>query len=121
MSESADNCRKSMQITQRIYPNTIVSSTSSGINHINARSWGNLVLSILKHRPTKYRGNDPATRKKFNRQKQNNDIVNHTVDEIFLQENNKVSDESETHENIESKLDDNDIYQIDNMRLNNKK
>ena len=43
------------------------------------------------------------------------------MDEIFLQENNKVSDESETHENIESKLDDNDIYQIDNMRLNNKK
>ena len=76
------------------------------IHQINVRSWSTLVLSILKAgllrtgRPTKDRRHDPATRNKFNIQKDNNDIVNHAVDEILLQENNKVSAESEIYENI---------------------
>ena len=56
------------------------------------------------------------TRIKFNRQKENNCIVNYAVDEMLLQENNKVSTE-----NIESELDGNDLYHIYNMSLDNKK
>ena len=38
-----------------------------------------------------------------------------------MQENNKVSDDKEAHENIESGFDKNDLYQIDNMSLDDKK
>ena len=37
-----------------------------------------------KSRPTKDHGNDPVNRKKFNRQQENNSIVNSSVDEILL-------------------------------------
>ena len=43
------------------------------------------------------------------------------MDEIFRQENNKVSAESEAHKNIESDIDENDLYQIDNMSLDDKR
>ena len=43
------------------------------------------------------------------------------MDGILLQENNKVSAEEEAHKNIESELDENYLYQIDNMSLNDKK
>ena len=36
------------------------------------------------------------------------------MDEILLQDSNKVSAKSVGHENIESKINDNDIYHIDN-------
>ena len=53
----------------------------------------------------------------FNRQKENNAIVNNVVDEIILQENNKVSAEAEAHEKNEYYIDDNDLYHVDNMSL----
>ena len=65
-----------------------------------------------KIRITKDHGHYPTTRKEFNIQKENNDIVNHAADEILLQENNKLSAESESNENIESDIDENDINQI---------
>ena len=37
------------------------------------------------------------------------------MDELILQGNNKVSAEYEAHENIESEIDWDNIYQIDNM------
>ena len=43
------------------------------------------------------------------------------MDEIILKENNKVSAEEEAHENTESDFDENDLYQIDNMSLDEKK
>ena len=60
------------------------------------------------------------TRKEFNIQQDNNDIVNHAEDKILLQENNKVSAEEEAHENIESELDEDDLYHIDKMSLDEK-
>ena len=60
------------------------------------------------------------TRKEFNIQQDNNDIVNHAEDKILLQENNKVSAEEEAHENIESELDEDDLYNIDKMSLDEK-
>ena len=43
------------------------------------------------------------------------------MDEILLQKNNKVSAEDESHENIESYLDENDLYHIYNISLDDKK
>ena len=57
----------------------------------------------------------------FNGQKDNNDIFNYAVDEIVLQENNKVSVEQEAHESIESGIDEKDLCHIDNMSLDDKK
>ena len=74
-----------------------------------------------KSRPTKDSGHDTATRKKFNRQKENSDIVNNALDEILLQENNKVSNEYEAHKNIESDIYENDLYHIENRSLDNKR
>ena len=45
----------------------------------------------------KDRGHDSANINKFNRHKYNNAIIKQAVDEILLQENNKVSAEEETH------------------------
>ena len=79
-------------------------------------------------------------------QQENNDIFNSAVDEIILQENNKVRAGTEAQEIIdtqslpssrvngslvragteaqeiiESEYDENDLFQIDNMSLKNKK
>ena len=43
------------------------------------------------------------------------------MDEILLQENNKVSAESEAHGKIEFEIDENYLYQIYNMSLEVKK
>ena len=43
------------------------------------------------------------------------------MDQILPQENNKVSSEYERNKNIESDIDENDIYQIDNISLDDKK
>ena len=77
--------------------------------------------NYYKSRPSNNHGQEPATRKKFNRHKENNDIVNHEVDDIILQKNNKASSEYEAHENIDDEVDENDLYQIDNMSLDDKK
>ena len=49
-----------------------------------------------------------------------NDIVNSTVDEILTQENNKVSTVKETYENVEYDFDENKLYRIDNMSLDDR-
>ena len=43
------------------------------------------------------------------------------MDEIILQEDNKVSAEEEAHENIEHDFYENYMYHIDNMSLDYKK
>ena len=43
------------------------------------------------------------------------------MDEIFPQENIKFSAEEEAHENIESEIYENDLYQIDSMSIDKKK
>ena len=50
------------------------------------------------------------TRRKFNRQQENNYIVNHAVDKILIQGDNKVINEAEAQENIESEHDENGLY-----------
>ena len=74
-----------------------------------------------KRTPSKDCGHDPETRNKFNREQENYAIYNHAVGKIFLQKINKVSAEAEGRENNESYIDENDIYQIDNISLDEKK
>ena len=58
------------------------------------------VSKYVKIRPTKYRVHNTVTRNKFNRQKDNNYIVNSAVDEILMHENEKLSAVKEAHENF---------------------
>ena len=59
--------------------------------------------------------------KKFNKKKENNTIVHQAVDEIILHENNKLSAEYESHENIHSEMDEDDLYEIYSMSLDKNK
>ena len=82
---------------------------------------GDLGSKYSIKRPTKYLRNDLTTRDKFNIHQESNSIFNHSVGEILLKKNNKVSSESEAHENIESDIDENYLYCIDNTGLDENK
>ena len=82
---------------------------------------GDFGFKYSNSRTTNNRGHDTTTRKKFNIHQNKNSIVKHTVDEILLNKNNKVSAEDKAHDNIEYNLDENDLYQIYSMSLNEKK
>ena len=82
---------------------------------------GDFGSKYSKIRHTNNRGQNPENRNKYTRQQYNNAIVNSAVDEIILQENNKLSDGTEAQDIIESEFDDNDLYWIDNMSLEEKK
>ena len=49
------------------------------------------VSKYSKSRPTKDRGQEPVDENKFNRNQENNAIVQNSVDDILLQENMKLS------------------------------
>ena len=59
--------------------------------------------------------------RKINRHQENNDVVQHVVNYIIFQQNKKLSVEDESHENINSKVDENYLYEIDDMSLDEKK
>ena len=59
--------------------------------------------------------------RKFNRQQYNNAIVLNELDQIILQYSIKLSVEEKAHENINSEFNKNDLYDIDNMALDENK
>ena len=59
-----------------------------------------------------YCRHDTETWIKFNRQQENNGIVNSAVEEILLHENQKVSSENGVYENTEYDYEDSKLYQI---------
>ena len=61
---------------------------------------------------TKDHGNHPIPRKHFNRQLENNDILKNLVDEILLNETQKVSTAREAPNNLDHDCDKNNIYQV---------
>ena len=87
---------------------------------MDVRSWDTLVLSILKIIPNKDLRQEPATKNKFSKQKENNDIVQHSVDESILQENKKLSVKYETRENIDSEVYEDELHGLDKMSLDDK-
>ena len=58
---------------------------------------------------------------RFNKNQENNATVQHAFDKIILQDNEKLSAEDEAYENINSEIDENYLYKIDNMSLYEKK
>ena len=70
---------------------------------------------------TKYCGKDPAKMKKFNRNQEKNYIVHNAVDEIILQKNNTLSVEDKTHDNIDHEIDEDYLYEIENIILDENK
>ena len=67
--------------------------------------------------PNKDCVHEPATKKKFSKHQENNAVVQLVVDEIIFQEKNKLSSEDEAKENIDSEIDEDDLYEIDNISL----
>ena len=59
--------------------------------------------------------------KKFNINQENNAMVQHAVDEIILRDNNKLSAEYEAHENINDEINEDNLYEIDNMSIEENK
>ena len=48
-------------------------------------------------------------------------MVQHTVDEIILQEKQKLSVKDETHDNIDDKVDEDELYNLDKTILDENK
>ena len=61
--------------------------------------------------------NHPVPRKTFNRHQENNAIINNVVDEILLNETEKVSAASKAPECLDSDYDENNIYRVEKMSL----
>ena len=79
--------------------------------------FGDFGANYAKENPTKDHENYPIPRDKFNRQKENNVIVNNTMDGTLLHKTQKVSAVKEAPEFLESDYDENKIYQVENMIL----
>ena len=121
MSESSDKRRK----IYVDYPKGKSKPTCiiHGSRHLSDKYkvLGDFGSKYAKIRHTNNRGHNPSNRNKYTRQQYNNTIVNSSVDEITLQENDKVSAGTEAQEIIESEFDDNNLYRIDSMSLEKKK
>ena len=59
--------------------------------------------------------------KKSNINQENTDMVQHAVYDIVLHQNNQLSAEDEEHYNIYYEIDEDGLYDIDNMILDEKK
>ena len=82
---------------------------------------GDLGSKYSKSRCTQYCRHEPTTQRKFGRQQQKNAIVQHALNDIILQDNNKLSGEYEEHGNIYSEMYENNLYDIYNTSLNENK
>ena len=56
----------------------------------------------------------------FGVKKENNAIIQHAVDEIILQDNEKLSVKFETHENNDDEVKEDELYKLDKMILGEK-
>ena len=93
-----------------------ISFTAPDILMMNIRSWENLVLSL----PNKDHRNHNLPRKKINRQQKNNAIIT-MVDKILLNETQKVSATREALIVLDSDYDENNLYQVESMSLEENK
>ena len=55
--------------------------------------------------------------KTFNRKQEKFSIVKPAADDTILYENNKLSAENGAHEKIYSEIDEDNLYEIDNINL----
>ena len=80
---------------------------------------GDFGSNYAKIRPNKDHRHDPATNKNFGRHQDNNDIVQHAVNEIILQKK-KITVKDETHKNIDDEVYEDNLYSLDKMSLDEK-
>ena len=87
--------RAGKSIKQHIYSSTEKSKTclihGPGYSSEERKVLGDFGTKYANIRPTKDRGSSPVPRKKINRQQENNSIVNNILDEIILNETQKLS------------------------------
>ena len=82
---------------------------------------GEFGINYSKVRTTTELMQEPALKNKFGKQKGNNTITQHAVDDIILQEKEKVGVKDETYENIDDVVDKYYIYELDKFILDEKK
>ena len=83
---------------------------------------GGFVTKYAAAQPTKDRGNNPVPRKIFHKKQENHAIINNDVDEILLNKTQKASAVNHEAPNfLENYYDDNDLYQVENMSLEDTK
>ena len=82
---------------------------------------GDFGYNYIRIITSKDRGHNPVPKNKLNMHQEDNYIVNSAMDEILLHENQMVSSEKEAPENIECDFYDNEIYQVENMSLEDTK
>ena len=68
-----------------------------------------------KVRPTRYQSQETTIKKKYGRYQENNVIVQHAVDGIFLQDKDKLSVKDETHKKIDDEVDEDELYDLEQM------
>ena len=121
MSERAGKDRKIYVDYSKGKSKTICLIYGPGNSSDECKVLGDFSSKYAKIGTTKDRRHDTVKRNKFNRQQQNNDIINCAVDEILLQEHQNISADKGAHENIESDFDEIELYQIGNMSLDDTK
>ena len=71
---------------------------------------------------TKNRRSNPIPKKGFNKKQENHTIIDNMVDELHMVESKKVSAVNhEAPEFLESGYDENDMYKVENMSLDDTK
>ena len=107
------------------YPKDISKRTCIIHGYVNSldeyKVLGDFGSKYYKSRRTKDHGQETTNMNKLNRNQQNNAMVHNTFDDIILQDNNKLSAEDEAHKNIDSEAYEDDLYEIDNMSLDENK
>ena len=93
MSKSTGNLRKS----HVYHPKDILQLTCTFHGPVNysdeCKALGDFGSNYSKVRPTKYQRQETTIKKKYGRQQENNAIVQHAVDDIFLQDKEKIKGE----------------------------
>ena len=78
---------------------------------------GDFDTKYAKVSPSKYHRQEPATNMNFGRNQENNDTVQHEVDEIILQDNKNLSVKDETHESIDYEFNEYELYELGKIIL----
>ena len=117
MSESAGKCRKRYVDNPKDISKLTCTIHGPGHSSDECKVLGDFVTNYAKDGRTKYWLQKPATKKKFIRKNENNSIVQHSVYDIILQDNKKISVKDETHENINSEVDEEKLYKLDKISL----
>ena len=91
------------------------------IHLMNVGSWLTLVISTKKYSilsTIKRKGS--AFKKTFVKQRENNNIIQNTVDDIILQDKENVIMKDKTNKNIDYEVDRYELYELDKTKIGKK-